>query len=178
MAEEELVEPFKEEKLVGGCISKKIWDRICASAPDFENATLEEIEARLDPNFVPEGWLDPPTPPKKKLKLSLNRKKTTSISELSALRNSSLRNRDTRALRVYERTSEVQEKSAGQCIQSGASFDPISSIEDKENSNPVPSKQVSMPSAGPTSSYSGTGVPRALQQFSGLTGCTFNFYQS
>ena len=36
-----------------------------------------------------------------------------------------------------------------------------------ENSNPVPSKQISMPSAGPTSSCSGTGVPRALQQFSG-----------
>ena len=36
-----------------------IWDQICANAPDFENATLEEIEARLDPNFVPEGWLDP-----------------------------------------------------------------------------------------------------------------------
>ena len=82
---EELVEPFEEEKLVGGCISKKIWDRICANAPDFENATLEEIEIRLDPNFVPEGWLDPPTPPKK-LKLSLNRKKTASTSELSALK--------------------------------------------------------------------------------------------
>ena len=86
MAEEELVEPFEEEKLVGGCISKKIWDRICANAPNFENATLAEIKARLDPNFVPEGWLDPPTPPKKKLKLSLNRKKTASTSELSALK--------------------------------------------------------------------------------------------
>ena len=50
--------PEKEEKLVGRCISKKIWDRICANAPNFENATLEEIKARLDPNFVPEGWLD------------------------------------------------------------------------------------------------------------------------
>ena len=37
MAEEELVEPFKEEKLVGGCISKKIWDPICANSPHFEN---------------------------------------------------------------------------------------------------------------------------------------------
>ena len=83
-----------------------------------------------------------------------------------------------KALRVYECTSKVQEKSPGQCIQFGASFDPISSIEDKENSNPVPSKKVSMPSAGPTTSCSSTGVSRALQQFSGLTGCTFNFYQS
>ena len=77
MAEGELVEPFEEEKLVGRCISR---DRICANALDFENATLEEIEARLDPDFVPEGWRDPPTPPKKKLKLSLNKKKTASAS--------------------------------------------------------------------------------------------------
>ena len=81
-----------------------------------------------------------------------------------------------KALRVYERTSKVQEKSAGQCIQSGASVDPISSIEDKENSNPV--LMLSIPSAGPTSSCSSPGVPKAVQQFSGLTGCTFNFYQS
>ena len=38
----------------------------------------------MDPDFVPEGWLDPlPTPPKKKLKLSLA-KKTECTSELSA----------------------------------------------------------------------------------------------
>ena len=44
----------------------KIWDQMCANTFDLENATLEEIEAGLDP---PEGWLDPPppTPPKKKL---------------------------------------------------------------------------------------------------------------
>ena len=53
-----------------------------------------------------------------------------------------------KALSVCARTSEVEEKSAGQCIQSVAYFDPISSIEDKENVNPVPSKQVSMPPAG------------------------------
>ena len=51
---------------------------------EFENATLEEIEARLDPNFIPEGWLDPPTPPKKKLEISLNKKKPVSASELPA----------------------------------------------------------------------------------------------
>ena len=134
MAEEELVEPFEEEKLVGGCISKKIWDRICANAPDFENATLEEIEARLDPNFVPEGWLDPQLLRRRSSSYcSTGRKRYLAVIELSALK-------------LY--------------------------------SNPVPSKQVSMPSAGPTSSCSGTGVPRALQQFSGLTGCTFNFYRS
>ena len=37
---------------------------MCANTLDLENATLEEIEAGLD---APEGWLDPPTPPKKKL---------------------------------------------------------------------------------------------------------------
>ena len=68
------------EELVGGCISKKIWDQMCANTLDLENATLEEIEAGLDP---PEGRLDPPTPPKKKLKLSLAKKKTECTSELS-----------------------------------------------------------------------------------------------
>ena len=71
------------EELVGGCISKKIWDQMCANMLDLENATLEEIEAGLDPDFVPEGWLYPPTPPKKKLKLSLAKKKTECTSELS-----------------------------------------------------------------------------------------------
>ena len=56
------------EELVGGCISKKIWDQMYANTLDLEKVTLEEIEAGLDPDFVPEGWLDPPTPPKKKLK--------------------------------------------------------------------------------------------------------------
>ena len=74
---EELVKSFEEEKLVGGCISKKIWDNhwTCTNTPNFENATLEEIEARLDPNFVSKGWLEPPPPPillRRGLKLSLN----------------------------------------------------------------------------------------------------------
>ena len=42
----------------------------------FENASLETIKATLDPNSVPEWWLDPLTPPKKKVKVSLNKKKT------------------------------------------------------------------------------------------------------
>ena len=46
---------------------------------------------------------------------------------------------------------------------------------DKENCDPVLPKQVSM-SAG--SSSSGSGVPKAMQQFSGLSGCTYKFYQS
>ena len=44
----------------------------------FSNVSLEAIEATLNLNFVPEGWLDPLTPPKKKLKLSLNKKKIKS----------------------------------------------------------------------------------------------------
>ena len=79
-------------------------------------------------------------------------------------------------MHVYELTSKVQEKSGGQFIQSGASFDPIFLIEDKENSNLV--LMLSMPSGGPTSSCSSTGVSGAVHQFSGLTGCTFNIYQS
>ena len=43
-------------ELVGGCTSKKIWDQMCANMLDLENAMLEEIEAGLDPDFVPEGW--------------------------------------------------------------------------------------------------------------------------
>ena len=73
------------EELVGGCISKKIWDQMCANTLDLENATVEEIEAGLDPDFVPEGRLDPPTP-HKKLKLSLAKKKTECTSELFALK--------------------------------------------------------------------------------------------
>ena len=70
------------EELVGGCIS---WDQMCANMLDLENATVEEIKDGLDPDFVPERWLDPPpTPPKKKLKLSLTKKKTDTTSELSA----------------------------------------------------------------------------------------------
>ena len=52
--------------------------------PDLENAMLVETEALLDPEFVPEGWLDPPTPPKKKLKLSHAKKKTESTSQRPA----------------------------------------------------------------------------------------------
>ena len=33
---------------------------MCANTLDLENATLEEIKAGLDPDFVPEGWLDRP----------------------------------------------------------------------------------------------------------------------
>ena len=38
------------EELVGGCISKKIWNQMCANTLDLENATVEEIEAGLDPD--------------------------------------------------------------------------------------------------------------------------------
>ena len=48
-------------------IAKPVWDLI--HTDKFENTNLEEIEAFIDPNFVPEGWLDP-RPAKKKLKLS------------------------------------------------------------------------------------------------------------
>ena len=54
--------------LIGGCISKKVWEQITSSAPDFENASNEEIESFLDPSFVSEGGLDSLP---KKLKLSL-----------------------------------------------------------------------------------------------------------
>ena len=58
----------KVEELIDGCISKSVWDKIHTDR--FENATLEEIEAFLDPNSVPERWLDDLDPPNKKLKLS------------------------------------------------------------------------------------------------------------
>ena len=63
------IEVFKEDELIGECISKKVWEQITSSAPDFENASLEDIESFLDPSFVPEGWLESPSPPKKKLKV-------------------------------------------------------------------------------------------------------------
>ena len=55
---------------------------ICIKAPNVENETLEEIEAGLDLTFVHEGWLDPPAPPKGKLKLSLDKNIMASTSEL------------------------------------------------------------------------------------------------
>ena len=58
----------KVDELINGCIAKPVWDLI--HTDKFEKTTLEEIEALFDPNFVPEGWLDP-RPPKKKLKLSV-----------------------------------------------------------------------------------------------------------
>ena len=48
----------------------------------FENASLEAVEATLGSNFMPEGWLDPLTPPTKKLKLSLNNKKPRVLRSL------------------------------------------------------------------------------------------------
>ena len=75
MAEEELVEPFEEKELVGGCFLSQYGIECVPTCPIWKTP-LKEIEALLDPEFVPEGWLDPSTPPKKKVKLSLAKKKT------------------------------------------------------------------------------------------------------
>ena len=42
---------------------------MCANTLDLKNATLEEIEAIPDPDFVPEGWLDPPAAAKEEQRL-------------------------------------------------------------------------------------------------------------
>ena len=69
----------KEEntKLINGCIAKGVWENITSSKEykKVESKELEELEAYLadDPSFFPKGWLDKePSPPKKKLKLSLS----------------------------------------------------------------------------------------------------------
>ena len=56
--------------------TKRVWEEICGS---FE--TQEDIDAFLDPNFVPEGWLDPP--PKKKPKMSLKKASTSRFASVS-----------------------------------------------------------------------------------------------
>ena len=70
----------KEEntKLINGCIAKGVWEKITSSEEykKIQSMELEELEAYLDPSFLPKGWLDKePSPPKKKLKLSLSSKK-------------------------------------------------------------------------------------------------------
>ena len=65
-------------ELINGCIAKGVWEEITSSEKykKIESMELEELEAYIDPNFFPEGWLDKePSPPKKKLKLSLSSKK-------------------------------------------------------------------------------------------------------
>ena len=52
------------------------WEEICGS---FE--TQEDIDAFLDPDFVPEGWLDPPS--KKKPKMSLKKASTSRFASVS-----------------------------------------------------------------------------------------------
>ena len=71
----------KEEntKLINGCIAKGVWEKITSSEKykKIESMELEELEAYLDPSFLPEGWLDKElSAPKKKLKLSLSSKKS------------------------------------------------------------------------------------------------------
>ena len=57
---------------------KGVWEKITRSEEykKIESMELEKLEAYLDPSFIPKGWLDKePSPPKKKLKLSLSSKK-------------------------------------------------------------------------------------------------------
>ena len=83
--------------------------------------------------------------------------------------------RSVKALRVYERTSEMQHKLAGKCVQSAHHpFETSTTVKSTtvvppapatlENKENVPLKVQPEPSSG-------------MAQFSGLTGCTFNFYQ-
>ena len=70
-------EKEEDTELINGCIAKGVWDTITSSEQykKIENMELEELEAYLDPSFLPDGWLDKePSPPKKKLKLSLSKK--------------------------------------------------------------------------------------------------------
>ena len=56
--------------------TKRVWEEICGT---FK--TQEDIDAFLDPDFVPEGWLDPPS--KKKLKMSLQKASTSRFASVS-----------------------------------------------------------------------------------------------
>lgn len=90
--------------------------------------------------------------------------------------------RSMKALCAYEKTSEDQEKLAGQSIQAGKEFRAV--VVGKENCVPesVPNSTLQSSSgAAKTTSPNGTGPVKPsvgpLQQFSGLSNCTFNFYQ-
>ena len=85
--------------------------------------------------------------------------------------------RSLKALRAYEKTSEDQEKLAGQSIQEGKEFRAV--VVNKENCAP---ECVHDTGTGKTTPPNGSGPSKPgvgpLQQFSGLSHCTFNFYQS
>ncbi len=74
-------EIIDEDGLVNGPISASIWRDMSVT---IENKTPEEIDALLNPAFVPPGWLDsdsePPNlePPIKKVRLSLKLKQKSS----------------------------------------------------------------------------------------------------
>ena len=86
--------------------------------------------------------------------------------------------RSLKALRAYKRTSEDQEKLAGQSIQVGKEFRAV--VVDKENCAPecVHDGFDTGKTAPPNGSGPGKSGVGPLQQFSGLSHCTFNFYQS
>ena len=86
-----------------------------------------------------------------------------------------------KALRAYERTSTEQQKTAGESIHSGKLFTPVTEKENCENFSMIKCASFEPDSAtanedkpGPVSRES----LKTLQQFSGLQGCTFNFFQS
>ena len=85
----------KEEdvRLVNGYIAKGVWEKIASSKQyqKIESMELEELQAHFDPTFFPEGFLDEepsspkqPSPPKKKLKLSLSSKKPRFAAPVTA----------------------------------------------------------------------------------------------
>ena len=67
-----------EDDLINGCISRKVWEEISTSV---EDKTPEKVEASLDPDFVPLGWLDSEPPRRKNLKLCLSKNKVASRRE-------------------------------------------------------------------------------------------------
>ena len=82
------------------------------------------------------------------------------------------------ALCVYAKTSEDQEKLAGQSIQVGKEFRAMGF--DKENCAPVSLHEDFNTCKTAPPNGSGPGKPGVgpLQQFSGFSHCTFNVYQS
>ncbi len=71
-------EKEEDTKVLSGCIAKGVWETITSSEQcnKIESMELKELKAYLNLSFYSEGWLHKePSPPKKKLKLSLHSKK-------------------------------------------------------------------------------------------------------
>ena len=152
-----MAEKNSEDDLINSCISRKVWKEISSSV---EDKTPEEVKASLDPGFVPLGWLDSEPPPRKKLKLSKNKVCQEEI------------------VPSYSRFADPVEAAKG-VVPSDTKKN--NSWAERTFNAWVEQRNKVKPNSVPTNlltCHDSAKVCKYMQQFSGLSNCTFNFYQS